>query len=88
MLQKRSLGFILIIIFIGALIGTALGEILGLLLPQGVVREFFLRSANPIFGPATLNLGLFTITFGFSFKFNIIGIIGVIVAAYILRWFR
>jgi len=73
---------------IGALIGSALGELLGLLLPDGVVREFFLRSANPAFGPATLNLGLFTFTLGFSFKLNIVGIIGIFLSGYLLRWFR
>ncbi len=87
MFSKRSLGFIFLIIFLGALIGTALGEILGVLLPEGVVREFFLRSASPEFGPALLNLELITITLGFSFKFNVIGIIGVIIAVYILRWY-
>lgn len=88
MLSKRSVGFVFLVIFIGALIGTAIGEVLGVLLPQGVVREFFLRSATPEFGPATLNLHLFAITLGFSFKFNVIGILGVGIAAYILRWYR
>ncbi|RKY87717.1 hypothetical protein DRQ11_05570, partial [candidate division KSB1 bacterium] len=29
----------------------------------------------------------FTITFGFSIKLNVIGIVGIAIAAYILRWY-
>ena len=87
-MRKRSLAFIIFIIILGAVIGTALGEILGLLLPEGVVEQFFLRSALFGFEPTTLNLGVFTITLGFTMKLNGIGIIGIAIAAYILRWYR
>jgi len=78
---------VLIILFFGALIGTALGEVLGLILPEGVVKQFFLRSAEGGVGPLTLNAVLFRITFGFHFKLNVIGIVGIALAAYILRWY-
>ncbi len=86
-MRRRSLGYVLVVVILGALIGSALGEVLAMLLPQGVVREFFLRSANFSVGPAVLNLILFTITLGFSLKLNIIGVLGIVMAAYILRWF-
>jgi len=85
-MRKKSLGWILIIILLGAFIGTALGEVLAYVLPQGVVKEFFLRSAIFSVGPATLNLVVFTFTLGFSFKLNVIGIIGMGISAYFLRW--
>ncbi|NOQ96978.1 MAG: DUF4321 domain-containing protein [Calditrichae bacterium] len=66
--------------------GTALGEVLAYILPLGVVKEFFLRSAIFSVGPATLNLVAFTFTLGFSLKLNVIGIIGIGIAAYFLRW--
>ncbi|MBN2013044.1 DUF4321 domain-containing protein [candidate division KSB1 bacterium] len=87
-MRKCSFAFIIFIIFLGAVIGTTLGEILGLLLPSGVVEQFFLRSALFGFEPTILNLGVFTITVGFTLKLNVIGIIGIAVAAYILRWYR
>ncbi|MEJ2633984.1 MAG: DUF4321 domain-containing protein [Calditrichia bacterium] len=85
-MRKKSLGWILLIVFFGALIGSALGEVLAFVLPAGVVREFFLRSAVFNLGPATLNLVILKFTLGFSLKLNVIGVIGVILAGYFLRW--
>ena len=85
-MRKKSIGWILVIILLGALIGTTLGEVLALILPQGVVKDFFLRSAEFSVGPATLNLVILTFTFGFSIKMNVISVIGIGIAAYLLRW--
>jgi Domain of unknown function (DUF4321) len=85
-MRKKSLGFILIILLLGGLVGTALGEVLSLVLPEGVVKEFFLRSASFGFGPAEINLVILTFTLGFSLKINIIGVIGIILLGYLLRW--
>jgi hypothetical protein len=85
-MRKKSLAFIIFIIVLGALIGTAIGEVLGLILPAGVVKEFFLKSASASVGPATLNIILITLTLGFTFKINITRVIGILIAAYALRW--
>lgn len=85
-MRKKSVAFIIFIIIIGALIGTALGEIIGLLIPSGVVQDFFLKSAHASIGPATLDIILLTLTLGFSIKLNVTGVIGILIAAYVLRW--
>lgn len=85
-MRKKSVAFIIFIIIIGALIGTALGEVIGILIPPGVVQDFFLKSATASIGPATLDIILLTLTLGFSFKLNVTGVIGIIIAAYALRW--
>lgn len=90
MRRKNSIGWFVVAVIIGAVIGTTLGEVVGFLLPDSVVKEFFLRSAS--FGtnlenPPTLNLGIIALAFGLKFKINAIGVIGIIVAAYILRWY-
>jgi hypothetical protein len=85
-MRKKRLGFILIILLLGGLVGTALGEVLTLILPEGVVKEFFLRSASFGFSPTQINLVVITFTLGFSFKINIIGVIGVVLLGYLLRW--
>lgn len=85
--RKKSLGFIVLVLVLGALIGTAIGEVIGLILPAGVVHDFFLKAVTPEFGPATLNLVLFTITFGFTLKLNLIGVVGIFIAAYLVRWY-
>ena len=85
-MRKKSAVFVVFIIIIGALIGTAIGEVIGILVPQGVVQDFFLKSATARLGPGTLDIILFTITLGFSVKLNVVGVIGILIAAYALRW--
>ncbi len=87
MRTRKSFGKMLLVILLGALFGTLLGHLLGLILPEGVVKEFFLRSWDPQFGPATLDLNLFSLTFGFTLKVNAVGVIGVAIAIYVLRWY-
>ena len=87
-MRKISLGTLLLFIFLGAIIGSALAELIGLLIPAGVVRQFFTRSATIGFDPFTLNLGFISFTFGFKFILNVIGVVGIAFAAYLLRWYR
>ncbi len=85
--RKKSLGFIILILVIGALIGSALGEVIGLVLPDGVVKQAFIKSVTGTAGPATIDLLLFTFTIGFAIKLNVIGVVGIIIAAYLVRWY-
>ena len=85
--RKKSLGLIILILVLGALIGSALGEIIGLVLPEGVVKQFFIKSVTGTAGPATLNVVVFSFTIGFSIKLNVIGVVGIIIAAYLVRWY-
>ena len=85
-MRKKGWAFYLIVIFIGALIGSALGEVIAFLIPDGVVKDFFLKSVTASIGPGTLNIIVLTLTFGFSIKLNIMFVIGVLITAYFLRW--
>jgi len=85
-MRRKSVGFIIFVIVMGALIGSALGEVLALIMPVGVVKDFFLKSIIASVGPGTLDLILFKFTLGFALKLNITGVIGILIAAYILRW--
>lgn len=87
MKKKKSVGAVLLILILGALIGTTFGEVIGLVLPNGVVRDFFIKSIAPGFSPVTLDLIVFRITFGLTIRLNIISILGIALAAYILRWY-
>ncbi|UCH62437.1 MAG: DUF4321 domain-containing protein [Fidelibacterota bacterium] len=86
--QKRSLGFIFIILIFGAVIGTIFGNALALMLPEGVVKQFFLQSVTWGISPVTLDLIVGTVTFGLRVKLNIISVLGLAVAYYFLRYFR
>jgi hypothetical protein len=85
--RTRGLGKLFIVLFFGLLMGGALGEVLGHFLPDGVVKEFFVRSISAGIGPAELNLHAIAFTLGFSFKVNVMSVVGVILAAYYFRWY-
>lgn len=95
-MNKRSLSIIILILFFGTLFGTLLGELLSWILPDSVVREFFLKSidfnlggivGNDI-GVITLDLIMLTLKFGLTLTFNFTSIIGFAAAYYFLRYFR
>ena len=86
--SKRTLGKLLTMIFLGAFIGTMLGKVIALLMPAGVVKDFFLIAWEPtILAPTPLDLGILTLTLGITFDVNVVGLIGVFVAVYILKWY-
>ncbi|NOZ55421.1 MAG: DUF4321 domain-containing protein [Calditrichaeota bacterium] len=87
-MRRYSVGFLALVLFLGAVVGSALGELIGSLLPTGVVHDFFLKSVTAGFGPATLDALVFSITLGVSFRLNVVGIVGILLVAYVLRWYR
>jgi uncharacterized membrane protein len=87
MTRQKKIGILIVMVVFGMIVGTALGEAIAVLLPEGVVKEFFLRSVLASVGPGTLNLVAFSITFGMSFKVNVMAVLGMILAAYMFRWY-
>ena len=75
----------LIIIVVGALLGTMVGELLGGILPVGGFKEFLLKAITFGLDPTTLNLHILTFTIGLIIKINVMTVIGVIGAALLLR---
>ena len=76
--------------------GTLLGELLGFLLPPGVVKDFFLTAVYfdlaGLFGNATgvvtIDLVMFVLKFGLEITINFASIIGLATAYYFLRFYR
>ena len=85
-MKRKSLAYYMFIIILGGIIGSVLGDAIALVLPAGVVKQFFLESWPFGIEPTTINLRILKITFGFSIKFNIIGVVGIFLLAYFLRW--
>jgi uncharacterized protein DUF4321 len=86
MAAGRGLGLILLVVVAGLVVGSLLGELLGSLFPAGRIHDLIVR--GPSIGltpPATLDLRLLTITFGVSLKVNLVGVIGIVIAAFTLR---
>ena len=83
---KRRIGMIALVFFLGVVLGSVVGEVIGLLLPEGnVLRELFVSGKEFRAGPAHLDMIVFTFTIGFTLKVNLVSVLGIIVVAFILR---
>tara|TARA_B100001094_G_C17769054_1_gene594077 strand:- start:197 stop:484 length:288 start_codon:yes stop_codon:yes gene_type:complete len=95
-LQKRKVYIIVISLFVGAIFGGVFGNIFSLILPEGVVKDFFLTSINFDLGGLVgnesgvliINLKVIILKFGLSMSFNFTSVIGIVIAYYILRYLR
>jgi len=85
--RQKSLGLLALMLVLGLIVGSAVGEAIGLVLPDGVVKEFFLRSVTAALGPATVDLVAFSFTLGFSLNVHLMAVLGVVLATYLFRWY-
>lgn len=86
MAAKRRIGLVALAFFLGVVLGSVVGEVIGLLLPEGnVIRELFISGKEFSVSPVTVNLIVFTFTVGFSLKVNLISVLGIIFVALLLR---
>jgi hypothetical protein len=85
---KRRIGLVALVFFLGVIVGSVVGEVIGLILPEGnVMRELFVSGKVLKVGPLNLDLIVFTFTFGFSLKVNLISVLGIVVVALLLRMY-
>ncbi|MCF7807776.1 MAG: DUF4321 domain-containing protein [Candidatus Marinimicrobia bacterium] len=90
--RRRNVKIIALMIFTGAIIGSLLGDLAAAILPESVVRDFFVLAFDSsnygLAKPFVLDLHLFSITFGFTIRVNFMGVVGMGVAYYLLRYYR
>ena len=83
---KRRIGMIALVFFLGVILGSVVGEVIGLLLPEGnVLRELFVSGKEFRVGPAHLDMVVFSFTIGFTLKVNLVSVLGIIIVAFMLR---
>ena len=95
-MKKRKLHFIVLSLFVGAIFGGVVGNIFSLVLPESVVKDFFLTSitfdlgglVNNDLGVFIIDLKVIVLKLGLSMSFNFTSVIGITVAYYILRYLR
>jgi hypothetical protein len=83
---QRGFGLVVLIVLAGLVVGSLLGELLGHLLPAGAFRDLLTR--GPTIGltpPATVDLRQVVLTVGFALKVNVVGVLGIVIAALTLR---
>lgn len=86
--KKFSLLLVVSVVLIGAMIGGFIGELMKIGLPDGVVKDVFLRAVTLSFGPLPIDLLVFNFVIGMSIKINIVGVVGFLIAYYTLRYWR
>ncbi len=84
----KSIGFLIVTLFVGVLIGSAVGQIIGLFLPSEhiVVKALVSPLYSYLAGPWDLNLIIIIITFGFKLHINFFSIIGIVGAWYYYKY--
>jgi hypothetical protein len=83
---QRGIGLVVLIVLAGLVVGSLLGELVGSLLPAGWIQDLLTR--GPTIGlttPATLDLRFLSVTFGLVLKVNLVGVVGIVLAAVALR---
>ena len=93
---RRDIKVVILVLFVGAMIGTLLGNFVGFILPEGVVKQFFLQSTEFSLGglvgapndAISLDIGAIVLILGLKFQLNFATIFGFAVSYYFLRYFR
>jgi len=90
--KEKSLGLLVLVVFVGLVIGSVLGQLVGAFLPESTPKAFLLGSYSPSFGfdddAMLINLYVIKLKLGLQFTFNIMGLIGLAIAVYMFRWYR
>ncbi|HET6348947.1 MAG TPA: DUF4321 domain-containing protein [Candidatus Krumholzibacteria bacterium] len=85
--RRRSLALVALLLFLGIVVGTVLGEAVGLILPEGkVVRDVFVNTLEYHVGPVHVDLIVFSFTLGFSLRVNLMSVIGIFAVLMFLRY--
>ena len=89
--KKRTIAFIFLVLFMGIITGSIISQLVGGILPEGVVKDFFLTSRSIGWGIQPDNwIDLFVIRIktGLFIDISVVSLLGMIIAWYFLRYFR
>ena len=85
--RRRSLALVALLLFLGIVVGTVLGEAFGLIMPEGkVIRDVFVNATEMHVGPVHVDLVVFSFTLGFTLRVNLMSVIGIFVVLVFLRY--
>lgn len=96
MATRRDIKVVVLVLFVGSMLGTLFGDLIAIALPEGVVKQFFLQSAEFSLGgllgspddAISLDLGAIEFMLGLKIRLNFATIFGLSVSYYFLRYFR
>jgi len=94
-LKEKRITTLVLVVFIGILIGSYLNSMVTMLpVGENVVKTFFTYSIPFGIGdfvhnkPLLIDLNAIKFQFGFMFRFSLLSIIGVFISLYFFRWYR
>ena len=88
MYKKNNYFFIILIIICGAMISSSIGLIISYVVPDGVVKDFFILSQMIGWKPFTIDLFIINFTTGIYINISVLSIIGMFISWYFLRYFK
>jgi hypothetical protein len=81
--MAKDMGSTILWIVLGGILGGYVGELLGLLIPTGMLHTIFTQGFALGFDtPVSLDLRVIILTFGIKIILNIFGVIGMILGLY------
>lgn len=87
--MRKSVGAVALVLLLGIIIGAVLSEVVALFLAEGSVGEkLFVSGESFGLDPVTLDLIVLELTLGLRVHVNLMSLVGIFVAAQILRWYR
>ena len=83
---RKTPWLLIFFIIVGGLFGGVLGEVLKSLSPEGPLRDLFLKAYTLGFDPPfRLDLNLISLTFGATFKINLLSFLGILMGIFIYK---
>ncbi len=83
--MRRGLGFLVLVLVVGAVAGSLLGELIALAFPHGIVHAIFSRGVSVGVPHFSLNLLALTLSLGLTLRVNLCTVLGVAAAFYFFR---
>jgi len=83
---KENMRLTIFILLMGLILGSFIGDLLGMVLPDGAVKMVMTTPLKIGFHPVSIDLHIFTLVLGFMIKINLFGFIGVLILGYSLKW--
>jgi hypothetical protein len=75
----------LMILLVGAVIGTLLGQVVGMLLPGGAAHDLFFKGVSiGLKEPLHLDLSVLQVIFGITLSVNPLTLVGLLLAIYLV----
>jgi len=82
---KRGWWSAFLVLLLTAVIGTLLGQVVGILLPSGVLHDLFFKGVSVgLKQPLHLDLSVLQVVFGLTLSVNPLTILGLLIGIYLV----